>query len=380
MALKRSRGHINLKGSNGLSLAFFVVGIAALLLRQGSMLLNLSGKIITTSSTDDAPFSSRLIWNSLSGVQGASLHAQDSDKTRPCKPGTKLSATLVIFGVPKSFRIVWRSYFRNIVERNPHVDFEVHLHMYSDLLSVNTPRNWEINAVIDTHEKVQTILYNAEDISTKIITSSQAEFDTTLLSWLNKSNTLYDLDIHSTMNVFRQGNSMKEAFLSASGQTHLNSTKDREGRCGYDMVYLFMRSDTLLLSPIDIPHLGLDSKDIHIPLWQSWVGVTYNDRFALAGSLAANIYAASKSVAFKEMVLDKKEKNEALEQLGTPERMLRLWLDKNSLNITVVPDWAKLVRIRGDGRIPDRDAGEFKLPQKNVQDLSYAWTPLASRL
>ena len=73
----------------------------------------------------------------------------------PCKPAHTVSAALVLFGVPKKFQLIWKSYFRNIVENNPHVNFEATLHMYSDITSVNTPRNGELNATVDTIDTVQ---------------------------------------------------------------------------------------------------------------------------------------------------------------------------------------------------------------------------------
>jgi len=222
-----------------------------------------------------------------------------------------------------------------------------------------------MNATADAPDTVQRIL-NAENISSTVTTSSQAEFDRTLSVWLGESDTLNDYDIHTTRNIFRQGDSMKEAFLSAI----------RSSPCSQKMVYLFLRSDTLLLSPIDIPTSGLDSKDIHIPTWESWIGVTYNDRFALAGVQAAEIYAAAKSFAFKEMVLDQMSKKEALKKLGTPERMLKVWLDKHDLNITLIHDWAKLMRVRSGGHLNGRDALQFHISQRNVDDLAFAWTAL----
>ena len=314
--------------------------------------------------------------NPVSKVQGALLHAQDPAITRPCAPGKNVSAALVLFGIPKSFESTWQSYFRNIVERNPHVDFEVHLHMYSDIDKVSTPRNQENNEAVEKIGSVHKILHTA-DIPAKIVTSSQKEFDNTLFSWMNKTDTLYDYDLASTMNIYRQGNSIKEAFLSASMQISLNTTSESYARCGHEMVYIFARSDTLLLSPIDIPQSGLGNAEVHVPRWHSWVTVTYNDRFALAGPMAAKVYAAAKSFGFKEMVIEQKKKPESpLSSLGTAERMLRVWLDKHDLNVTVVPNWARLLRLRGGGRIHARDAFTFGLKAEHVRDLSYQWTPM----
>jgi hypothetical protein len=106
----------------------------------------------------------------------------------------------------------------------------------------------------------------------------------------------------------------------------------------------------------------------------------YNDRFALAGPIAAERYAEAKSLGFKQIILDKMSKGESLGTVeSSPERMLRTWLNqKGDLNIYTNDDWAKLLRIRADGKINFMDRGLFKMsgPQY-VQNLSYAWTPLA---
>ncbi|KAL7475565.1 hypothetical protein ACHAW6_001480 [Cyclotella cf. meneghiniana] len=295
--------------------------------------------------------------------------------TNVCTPG-KIIASLVVFGVPKSFHIIWRSYVRNIIDRNPDIDFEVHMHMYADLSVIFTPRNGELNATLDTPVTIRSILKSEGNIPIYFTTSSQNEYDMSLVSWLGK-DTLYDYDVHTTMNIFRQGNSMKEAYLSASGKDHLNLTsKERGSRCENNTMYVFLRSDTLLISPIDIPKQGIGGMDVYMPMWQAWPGHAYNDRFAVAGSFAATVYASAKSYGFQQMILEQRNKNESLQLLGTPERMLKHYLDKHNLNITLIPDWAKLLRIRGGGGMNDRDISTFGLKVNKVEDLSFAWTPL----
>ena len=168
---------------------------------------------------------------------------------------------------------------------------------------------------------------------------------------------------------------MKEAFLSATGRIDFNTSVDGVGRCGHKMVYVFARSDTLLLSPIDIPLSGIGNKDIYVPGWQSCKRCI-NDRFAVAGPSAANVYAAAKSVAFKGMVLEQRKRKGSLEDLRGPEKMLQKVLTKSDVNLTVHdPSWAHLGRVRSGGVMTPRDADEFHVPRIDVRDLSFVWTP-----
>jgi hypothetical protein len=289
---------------------------------------------------------------------------------------------MVLFGVPKMFKYIFKSYVRNIIEQNPHVDFSVHLHMYHDLLMVNTPRNGERGIPAETPERVLAMTRSLIEDSSSInfITSNQTAFDQTLSSWLGQSDRLYDYDMITTMNIFRQGNSMKNAFPLALG-SRLEGTRilsENVPRCGNSSVYLFLRSDTLLISPITIPQTGLQSNNIILPTWEAWRGAAYNDRLAVAGPYAAEIYAEAKASGFKDMILNQKSKNSSLYDLGTPERMLKSYFDKKAdqLNVTLVDHWAKLLRIRTDGTINDRDKGEFGIQLNNVNNLTFAWTPV----
>jgi hypothetical protein len=279
------------------------------------------------------------------------------------------------------FEHVWKSYVRNIIERNPHADFEVHLHMYHDLLKIFTPRSFEEHVHVENVTTIKTILESV-DVPINIVTSNQTEFDHTLFDWFGKGRnaTLHDYDRYTTRNIFRQANSMKEAFDSALGEEELSlATNLKRNQCGNNTIYVFIRSDTLLLTPIDIPQTGIQSNDIYMPNWAVWKCCAYNDRFALTGPIAAERYVEAKSLGFKQIILDKMSKGESLGTVeSSPERMLRTWLNqKGDLNIYTNDDWAKLLRIRADGKINFMDRGLFKMsgPQY-VQNLSYAWTPL----
>ena len=180
------------------------------------------------------------------------------------------------------------------------------------------------------------------------------------------------------MNVFRQGNSMKAAFQSALFGFEIQQQQQQQRqRHGYDM-YIFVRSDTLLLSPIDIPCSGLGDRDIHIPSWHSFGGD--NDRFALTGPTAAIVYVAAKTNVFKEMILNPGEALRTMEQkgrtgwegkLGNPEKMLRLWMDENdALNVTRGPNnWVQLMRVRSGGVFHKGDMNFFRVRQHHVRDM-----------
>lgn len=82
------------------------------------------------------------------------------------------------------------------------------------------------------------------------------------------------------MNVFRQGNSLKKAFCCLQAQK--NQTDDID-------VFIFARSDTFLMNPIDIPCHGLGDDEMWVAAVGGHLGV--NENFAVAGRDAANVYA-----------------------------------------------------------------------------------------
>ena len=123
-----------------------------------------------------------------------------------CKP---IQCALVLFGVPKMFNYIWKSYTRNIIEQNPLVDFSVYMHMYQDIVKVYTPRNGEnheaetIASVMEAFNNL-TIRNSSSNVSIstiKIGVSNQSLFDSNLTRWLNKSDTLYAYDMATTMNI-----------------------------------------------------------------------------------------------------------------------------------------------------------------------------------
>ena len=75
------------------------------------------------------------------------------------KTSSSKTAVLVLFGVPKHFRLVWTSYMKNIVQRNPLMKFEVYMHMYSDLSQepFSNARNDEISTILDSPDDIRAI-------------------------------------------------------------------------------------------------------------------------------------------------------------------------------------------------------------------------------
>ena len=106
------------------------------------------------------------------------------NKTNTCVP-----ATLILFGVPKEFRCIWKAYMKNIVQINPRINFEAHIHMYSDLHGENfiNEKNDEKNVTTESPEEIRGIIIDNgsiiegsdtsfKSISTRMVTSSQNEY------------------------------------------------------------------------------------------------------------------------------------------------------------------------------------------------------------
>lgn len=314
----------------------------------------------------------------------------DSTKSLPSttthgdEKGCIISAALVIFGVPKSFQYIYKAYNKHVVQRNPHICFKIHMHMYNDLHQTpfNNKRSSEKGAKLQSPEDIASILNTTGGIPSKLVTSSQLHLDRSELSWMQNDITehLADLNLQTMMNVFRQGNSMKEAFTSAFFAFELQHNHERN-RHGYD-VYVFARSDTLLITPIDIPKSGVGDHDLYVPSWHNFGGE--NDRFAVAGPTAANVWVAAKLDVFKEMVLnpaltlnlfEKKGSQERpygwVGKLANPEKMLRFWLEANDeLNVTRGDNqWANLIRVRSRGMLHQPDVRLFKMNKRNIKDV-----------
>ena len=272
---------------------------------------------------------------------------------------------LILFGVPKHFNFVWKAYLHNIIARNPWVKFEVHMHMYSDLHQkpFSNSRNGEHNTTLDSPDDVRELLDKDKgDTQVMLTTSSQSMFEESDLSWLQQSDLPFfgDYPFETLKNIFRQGNSLREAFpFLYADIKHINNPND-------DTVYIFARSDTFLMSPVDIPcSFNLGNTDIIIPRWASWRG--YNDRFAIAGPESAKVYATRIEIeGYKQAILARRRKIKlglGLGPLMNTEKMLQNWLLGNKLNVTEHEDvraWA-LLRVRADHNIEQKDVGEFKI-------------------
>lgn len=163
----------------------------------------------------------------------------------------------------------------NIVRRNPQISIKVIMHMYSDLhqgpVSLSK-RNKEENVTLESPADIWAVL-EKEGVPAALTTSPQSNFDKSELTWLQESDTsgFVGFAFDSLQNVFRQGNSLRESSL------HL--LRDQKNHSNDIDVYIFARSDTLLLTPADIPCSGLNDDEIWVPSWASWLGV--NDRFAM---------------------------------------------------------------------------------------------------
>ena len=287
--------------------------------------------------------------------------ANGSDEVSKCKG----NAVVILFGIPKQFRLVWRSYMKNIVHRNPRMKFEVYMHMYSDLHQqpFSNAKNGERNTHLDSPDDIWSILNETEDIPTILTTSLQSIFEKSELSWIQQSDTSFFTNYSFTtlQNVFRQGNSLREAFFTL--QKHKNNWNDSHH------VYIFARPDTFLIDPVDIPS-NIGNTDVIVPSWHSWDG--YNDRFAVAGPDAAKIFA-TKVDGYKEAILARRRWRifEGLPPFRNSETLLKNWLLENKLNVTELEDdWAwALLRIRADGRIEPKDLDEFEIENASLVEV-----------
>jgi len=168
---------------------------------------------------------------------------------------------------------------------------------------------------------------------------------------LSSQDTHNRQSIEALKNIFRQGHSLKEAFFY--GQKHYNNSND-------DTLYIFARSETFLMSPVDIPcSFNLGNTYIITPRWMSFGG--YNDRFAIAGPESAKVYA-TKIEGYKQAILARRSNNQKKPLLNS-ESLRRDWLLGNKLNVTEHEDdraWA-LLRLRADRSIAPLDVREFKI-------------------
>jgi hypothetical protein len=272
-------------------------------------------------------------------------------------------AALIFFGVPKHFPIIWKSYIQNIIKQNPQIEeFEVYMHMYEDLHQhpFSNSKNGELNETLESPDDIRAVFDNENNevhIQAKLTTTSQAKFDELELTWLQESDKtfFYNYSLTTVKNVFRQGNSLREAY------NYLLTEKRKEQSNNDIDVYIFARPDTFLMSPIDVPCLGLGDDEIWVPSRNSWWGI--NDRFAIAGSHAANVYA-NRIYGYKDAVLARRINLIEIElgmretvgippqQFNNSETLLRTWLLGN--NVKIIPQmekWAKLLRVRAGGRI-----------------------------
>lgn len=273
--------------------------------------------------------------------------------TKKC-PSSDITASILLFGVPKSFQVVWDAYRTNIIKANPHVlHFRVYIHLYSDLTVLTNLKNNEVGVKIESREEILSVLGgdSQQQATTVVVTSRQGDFDATLKDFVTDEFVHQYFDgkdwtAETIRNMFRQGNSIKLVYSKAAAD-EASSQKNP------NHVYIFARSDTLLLRPIHIPCTGVLENDIYVPGWQVYED-EHVDRFAMAGSVASSIYAEAKTTT---TVLEIASRNSSLRN---SEKIMKLWLDaaaaaaesSNNLNVHVMPsNWAPLIRVRGANQL-----------------------------
>ena len=129
-------------------------------------------------------------------------------------------------------------------------------------------------------------------VPARITTSSQSMFDKLELSWLKESDTLFfdEYPLQTLQNMFRQGNSLRESLRYLQDQR----------KCDID-VYIFARSDTILLTLIVIPSSGIGDNKIWVPSWGGWMGII--DRLQLQDLLQQKFMLVGLKVTSKNFLL-----------------------------------------------------------------------------
>lgn len=219
------------------------------------------------------------------------------------------------------------------------------MHMYTDVAVITNQRNGEKSVHIQSVNEIKAIL-NRYEYPYSVIKTNQSEVDQNMLWLTSKEYTnKFDFPIESAKNVFRQQNSLMLAYEAAR-------------RWDPD-IFIFARSDTLLISKTRIPSVPFD---ILIPGWHYWPGHEYNDRFAICSRKGAELYSKRGSY-YEEAVKTEK-------YVHNGERLTYKFLDKhrNEFKIRVMEfKMVNLLRIRGDGTIAKRDVDTFKV--KNASKL-----------
>ncbi|GAX15409.1 hypothetical protein FisN_8Lh295 [Fistulifera solaris] len=291
---------------------------------------------------------------------------------------TQCQAAFILFGLPKSFPLVWRAYRQNLIDHNPHIQFDVSMHLYSDIKTLTNPKNGEINVEM---ESVATLLHTIGQGNDVLVQTRQADFDARNLTWLGEKHLMHfgpGWTLNTLKNMFRQGNSMLQSYQHA-----LQSNKEYR-------VFVFARPDTFLADKVDI-HCNIAENELIVPSWQVHDDDENNDRFAVAGPAAARIYVQAKAQGFFHYVKGGQEgdlekganfwnsvelwvqwfssgfsskKVDVSTQTGkgdwNSEHLLWRWLKENAVQVTKGPRyWAPLLRIRGGGAVNWRDTRTF---------------------
>lgn len=291
---------------------------------------------------------------------------------------TQCQAAFVLFGLPKSFPIVWRAYKQNLIDNNPHVHFDVSMHLYSDIKKLTNPKNGEVDVRIESVSTLINIIDQGEDV---LVQTSQADFDAKNLTWLSGDQLVHfgpGWTLNTMKNMFRQGNSMAQSYQHVLKKGNNYS------------IFIFARPDTFLADKVDID-CSMTETELRLPSWQVHDDDENNDRFAIAGPSAAAIYVQAKAEGFFEYVkrgddgsLEKganlwnsvelwkqwilagisPRKMDASTQRGkgdwNSEHLLWRWLKENAVDVTKGSrHWAPLLRIRGHGSVNRRDIRTF---------------------
>jgi hypothetical protein len=240
--------------------------------------------------------------------------------------GKKLRVAVVYFGTARSVQLTIDSILSNVFAANPGVSF-YSLASLTTVQSFTNPRNGEVAAPADPYDPVRlgsddclTVREDARSIAAPFA-AAQTQVDVYKNDWKSIRNVLHSLS------------SLDRAW-----------TFCRDIRVESFDYFLFIRPDLIYLDEIRIEQIvgGFRGPGcIAVPAWHGWNG--FNDRFALADSTAAAVYAR------RIQLVPEYCKTRPMH----PELLLLHALQSHRCKVCDLP--ARATRVRGNGAIQVED-------------------------
>lgn len=217
----------------------------------------------------------------------------------------------IVGGIPQKFDLVWESWKKHIIEHNPSFDFDIFMHLFTDVFNFTSPRNSEYNIPVVSKKKILDIFANFTRIH--ISSSLQKTYDLSMLSWLSPLVDPFQNNFSSVMNAMRQAHATHVAFLDAFHAERLYS------------LFVFLPPNHFVLRKTTLSRL--QPNQIMIPDWGSYEGWwghrCYNDMIAVAGRAASEIYSL-KNESYKKQLIAQNRSNAQFEEVSNKYHLLNL--------------------------------------------------------